>query len=205
MNIKTACFTGHRHMMHEKLPTISLLIDRAIAEAYENGYRQFMCGGALGFDTLAANRTIEFRLEHPGIKLTLVIPCENQSSRWSKEDQMAYRYIRNKADEVIVLSPVYYQGCMQTRNRYMVDHSSLCICYLYSLRGGTAYTVRYSVYRNIHINNLAMSRSKTDMLLRENQCNSMFIFHSVGKSADTVHLFLSPDRNLKQKNISRSC
>lgn len=205
MKTKTACFTGHRHLLQDKRDTLSLLIDQAVSEAYQNGYRRFLCGGALGFDTLAAKRIILSRSIHPDIKLTLVIPCENQSMHWSKEDQAVYRDIRQQADEVIILSPVYYQGCMQTRNRYMVDHSSLCICYLFSFRGGTAYTVRYASFCNIEIINLAMDHSQTDITLRENQCSCMFISRSAGKNAGTARLFRLQDRKLRKKNMLSSC
>ena len=56
MSIKTACFTGHRHLLQHKVDELSQLIDQAVVEAYKHGYRQFLCGGALGFDTLAASR-----------------------------------------------------------------------------------------------------------------------------------------------------
>ena len=204
MSIKTACFTGHRHLLQHKMDELSQLIDQAVVEAYKHGYRQFLCGGALGFDTLAASRILIFRNKYPDMRLVLVIPCENQDLHWNKEDQILYRKIRGQADDVIVLSPEYYQGCMQTRNRYMIDHSSLCICYLFSLRGGTAYTVRYAVFRNIEIVNLAMEHSQTEMTLRENQWNSMFISHSANKNADIAHLFLLQDRILKKKNTSSS-
>ena len=49
----------------------------------------------------------------------------------------------------------YYNGCMQVRNRYLVDHSSACICYLNNLRSGTAYTVKYAESQGLQIINLA--------------------------------------------------
>ena len=49
-----------------------------------------------------------------------------------------------KADKVVFTSEQYYNGCMQKRNRHMVDSSSLCICYLTKNTGGTAYTVNYA-------------------------------------------------------------
>ena len=204
MSIKTACFTGHRHLLQQKIDTLSQMIDHAIADAYAHGYRQFLCGGALGFDTLAASRILIFRNKYPDTRLVLVIPCENQDLHWSKENQTIYRKNREQADDVIILSPVYYQGCMQSRNRYMVDHSSLCICYLFSLRGGTAYTVRYAAFRNIEIVNLAMDHSLDDMTLRENQWNSIFISHSANKNAAIVHSFHLLDRNLRKKNMLNS-
>jgi len=201
---ETACFTGHRHIPPEKQDAVSALLARSIGEAYGNGYRRFMCGGALGFDTLAALQVLKYREDHTDVRLIVVIPCQNQAERWSGKDRAVYRHIAERADERIVLSPEYYQGCMQTRNRYMVDHSSLCICYLYSFHGGTAYTVRYAVFRNIGIINLAMNASQTDLKLKENPWSSMFTSLSADGNADTARLFLSRDRKVRQKHTRTS-
>ena len=159
---ETACFTGHRRLPPEKLSTVMSLLVREIGEAYRAGYRRFLCGGAIGFDTLAALQVLAFRRCHPDVKLIMVIPCGDQADRWPEKDRNIYRDICSRADEKIVLSPEYYPGCMQTRNRYMVDHSSLCICYLYSLHGGTAYTVRYAVHRDLAVINLAMEPAQSE-------------------------------------------
>ena len=205
MITKTACFTGHRHLPADFQNTVALSLAREIANAYEEGYRRFMCGGALGFDTLAALQVMEFRKVHPDVKLLLAIPCIDQPIRWPKKDQKAYRCICEQADQKIILSPKYYQGCMQTRNRYMVDHSSLCICYLYSLRGGTAYTVRYAASRDIRIINLAMDRNiRPEMTMREDPCCCIYISPSAKRNAGIAHLHLSKGKTLRQKDTLSS-
>ena len=50
MKEKTACFTGHRDIPQSELKQISKALKKAICEAYENGYRCFASGGAVGFD-----------------------------------------------------------------------------------------------------------------------------------------------------------
>ena len=197
---QTACFTGHRHLPQDKQDDVASLLSRAINEAYINGYRRFMCGGALGFDTIAALQVLEFRNKHPDIRLILVIPCLDQAKRWSDHDRRIYDRISAQADEKIVLSPEYFHGCMQTRNRYMVDHSSLCICYLYSLRGGTSYTVRYAVFRDIPVINLAMVHPQSEPMLREDQCCFMFTSRSAKENAGIAHLYLTKRANLRQKD-----
>lgn len=205
MNKVTVCFTGHRIIPQDKRRAVITLLDRTVSKAYEDGYRRFLCGGALGFDTLAALRILEFRESHPDLKLILVVPCGDQHMRWCAHDRNVYNDILDRADDRIILSPAYYKGCMQTRNRYMVDHSSLCICYLYSLHGGTAYTVRYALSQDIPVINLAMEDSHSCLEMRESQFNSMFISHFAEKNADTVRLRLSKGRNLTRKDISGSC
>ena len=59
------------------------------------------------------------------------------------------------ADEVICLSERYYKGCMYARNRFMVDNSNYCICYMTETTGGTAYTVGYAKQQGLHVINIA--------------------------------------------------
>ena len=196
--MKTVCFTGHRKIPSELRAGLSRKLSFAIAEAYANGYRRFFCGGALGFDTLAALAVLRAKEEYPDIFLYLAIPCSDQAARWSGEDRRIYEETLKKADHTVVLSERYYAGCMQARNRYMVEHSSLCICYWKESRGGTAFTVRYAVYRGLEIVNLAMP----DELMREKTCCYTFISPSAGGNAATVPLRLTPGRKLKPKKIS---
>ena len=124
-------------------------------EAIEQGYRYFGCGGALGFDTLAAQTVLELKSEYTEIKLILVLPCENQSRGWERTDLEEYERIKAAADKVVYTSKDYFSGCMHKRNRHLVDNSSLCICYLTEQSGGTAYTVNYARSQGLKIINVA--------------------------------------------------
>ena len=64
-------------------------------------------------------------------------------------------YIKTQADKVVYTSQEYTSDCMFKRNRHLVNHSSLCICYLSRNSGGTAYTVDYSIRNNLKIENIA--------------------------------------------------
>jgi len=131
-------------------------VKNGIEYLYANkGIKTYYAGGALGFDSLAAEAVIKQRDLHPDIRLVLVIPCRDQAARWSAADKARYERINRDADEVICLAEHYYRGCMHERNRYMVDHSRACICYLTEQTGGTAYTVRYARERGLQIFNLA--------------------------------------------------
>ena len=49
---------------------------------------------------------------------------------------------------ISLVSPKYFRGCMQKRNRYMVDNSSLLIAYVYSNRGGSVQTRNYAIKKD---------------------------------------------------------
>ncbi|MCL2883887.1 MAG: hypothetical protein FWF49_00185 [Oscillospiraceae bacterium] len=45
---------------------------------------------------------------------------------------------------------------LQARNRALVDHSDVCVCFLNKSTGGTAYTVKYAQKKGLSIINLAL-------------------------------------------------
>lgn len=126
-----------------------------IIDLIENGYQYFGAGGALGFDTLAAQTVIDLKTSYPHIKLILVLPCLSQADSWSSHDQEIYEHIKAAADKVVYTSLEYSKGCMHKRNRHLVNNSSACICYLTEKTGGTAYTVEYAKGKNLLVINAA--------------------------------------------------
>ena len=139
--------------MHKR--KIKKRLKQVLIEAIEQGYRYFGAGGALGFDTLAAQTVLKLKSEYPEIKLILVLPCENQTRGWGRTNLEEYERIKALADKVVYTSKDYYSGCMHKRNRHLVDNSSLCICYLTEQSGGTAYTVNYARSQGLKIINVA--------------------------------------------------
>lgn len=155
MREKTCCFTGHRQIPAEYLPAISEKLRDTLIFYIEQGYRYFGAGGALGFDTLAAQTVLKLKKRYPNIKLILALPCKDQAARWSASDVEEYERIKAAADKVVYTSDHYYSGCMHKRNRHLVDNSSLCVCYLTGECGGTAYTVNYALANGLTVVNVA--------------------------------------------------
>ena len=69
MKDKTACFTGHRDIPPLKRPGIKHRLEREIERSIQAGYVYFGAGGALGFDTLAAQMVLKLKERYPDIKL----------------------------------------------------------------------------------------------------------------------------------------
>lgn len=155
MQEKTCCFTGHRELPEEQLPQLKQALFKVIVRLASQGVTRFACGGALGFDTLAAQMVLMVKGTLPQIQLLLVLPCKTQDKYWSKVDQEIYREILARADRVVFVSETYTQGCMQKRNRLLVEGSSVCVCYCTKKQGGTFYTVRYARQKGLDLINLA--------------------------------------------------
>lgn len=155
-NRLSVCFTGHRYIATADIPVVCKRLDTLLELCYERGYRCFLCGGALGFDMLAGERVSALQSRHPDARLIMVIPCSDQAQRWPGFAVERYERLLYAADEIRVLAPKYYDGCMQVRNRYLVDRSAICICYFRHQKGGTASTVAYALERQLPVLNVAM-------------------------------------------------
>lgn len=152
----SVCFTGHRLIPADERDQLIDSMQKVLECLYQHGYRDFISGAALGFDILAAEQVLQLRSRHPDVRLLLAIPCSSQADRWRTEDCQRYERLLYNADATYVLSRQYYVGCMQVRNRFMVDRSAICLCYLRHMKGGTMSTVAYAMEQSCPVLNLAM-------------------------------------------------
>lgn len=152
---KTVCFTGHRELPFLQLVLIRRKLRKTLEDLIKQGYCFFGAGGALGFDTIAAQIVLELRRKYSHIKLILVLPCISQADSWAEKDKQIYEDIKSQADKVVYTSEQYFRGCMHKRNRHLVDNSSVCVCYLTEDKGGTVYTVDYAKKNGLRVINIA--------------------------------------------------
>ena len=151
---KTCCFTGHRILPKDQ-GLLQKRLEETIIRLIENGVIYFYAGGALGFDMLAEETVLRLKKDYPEIKLFLALPCIHHEAKWKLVSVEQFKRIARKADQVIYVSNSdYFSGCMQRRNRYMVDRSGICVCYLKSTSSGTGYTVKYARQRDLQVFNL---------------------------------------------------
>jgi len=153
---KTCTISGMRPF---KLPDdldLSKLLRRLkeeIRASIRQGYTDFQTGMAMGVDIWAAKIVLRLKKEeNPDLRLCCCLPCETQADEWKKAWRDEYYYILSEADEAVCLQKQYSAGCMQKRNRMMVDSSSRLIAvYDGSPAGGTAQTVAYARQQGLQI------------------------------------------------------
>ena len=160
---KTCAFTGHRperlgfgyNEKSQSCVAFKVRLRRILQELIENeGFTYFLSGGAMGMDMYAAEAVLDLKARYPHICLEMVIPCPQQADRWSPAMRLRYNNILARCDKKTVLSPVYYDGVMQVRNRYLVDHAGLLLAaYDGKNRGGTAMTVHYAQKTGVRVRN----------------------------------------------------
>lgn len=150
----TCCFTGHRVIHNEDIETIKDNLSNIIESLIKAGIIYFGVGGALGFDMYAAEAVIEMKKKYTFIRLILVLPCREYDKFWTISQKERYAVIKKSSDKVLCTEKDYFPGCMQKRNRHLVDHSSVCVAYVRKTSGGTAYTVNYALKQGLNIINI---------------------------------------------------
>ena len=155
----SCCFTGHRPA---KLPwgenendirciALKARLRAAAESAILEGMEHFLCGMAEGCDLYFCEIVLELRERYPRITLEAALPCPTQSDGWSEASRERYRALLKQCDYETMVQDKYTPGCMQRRNRYMVDHSSLLIAAHDGLPGGTRNTILYALKRGISV------------------------------------------------------
>ena len=158
--MRSCSFTGHRAIEPHHVKGLGSLLDRAIGYVYENGCRDFYIGGALGFDTYAAQRVLLFRMSHPDVRLNLVLPCRDQSDKWSDAQIEMYEYLLSQSSTVEYVSDFYTPDCMRLRNMRLASLCDVMIAYLGHSRSGAGQTVRMAEMQGKQVYNLYPSLEK---------------------------------------------
>ena len=155
----TCCFTGHRP---DKLPwgedesdprclELKEKIRAELNKAYEDGFRHFITGMARGSDLYFCEAVIQLRAEKRGVTLEAAIPCEEQAAHWPEHDRNRYFRLVAACDFETMVQRHYSAGCMQRRNRYMVDQSGRIIAAYDGMLGGTMYTLTYAMRQKLDV------------------------------------------------------
>ena len=155
----SCCFTGHRPgklpWRYDETDPRCLDLKRRIADAveaaYQEGFRHFLCGMALGCDLYFCECVLRLRQMHPDVTVEAAIPCPSQADGWGEAQKSRYRDILARCDYETMVQQSYTPGCMQRRNRYMVDHASLLIAVNDGARGGTRSTIEYAFKRGVNV------------------------------------------------------
>ena len=161
--IFSVCFTGHRDLSEKEIAFIKeklcILLTKLIGQC---GLKECFAGGAIGLDTVAALTVLNLKSTYEDLKLNLILPCYGQEKSWNERQIAEYENIKQQADNIRILAPFFYNGCMQARNRELLKNSDLCIAYLRkgTSKGGSLNTVLQATKMGIPVINLADSESE---------------------------------------------
>lgn len=167
--IHTVSFTGPRpkklfgYEEYQPYKEIQKVLYDILKKQYESGVRQWISGGAQGFDQIAFWTVFELSKIHPDIKNTVYIPFRGQERLWREDGlfgQKEYRQMLQLATNIKCIKDTlpngeYYSipALMMKRNEAMINDSDQMIA-LYpfnmnweKMHGGTANAIRYA-HRN---------------------------------------------------------
>ena len=140
----SVAFSGHRTIAEDRKDEIRKKLRGKIRLLYAMGITE---------------EVISLKVELPNLKLIAVIPYDGQNERWSAREQDRYWDILDKADDAILLSKYYFNGCLLRRNDYMLSHSCGLIAFFDGKpKGGTFYTCRKAKSMGMDIINLYKSQ-----------------------------------------------
>ena len=153
------CFTGHRPGKlpwgnDESDPRCAALKRRLYAAAESailEGTEHFICGMAEGCDLYFCEIVLSLKRRYPNVTLEAALPCPSQAEQWGAAARARYEALLSRCDYETMVSDRYSPGCMQRRNRYMVDHASLLIAAHDGVPGGTRSTIEYALRRGIDV------------------------------------------------------
>ena len=152
---KTCCFTGHRIIEKGAVTRLQNRLRSTVESLYDRGYTNFISGGAMGFDLLAAVEVLNMRAVFPEVSLKLALPCLGHFRKWRPSDIQLFSHVFERCNDVQYISREYYNGCTMVRNKYMVDGSNVCVAYLSDTqKGGTFATVKFARQKGIDVINL---------------------------------------------------
>lgn len=151
--MKRCAFTGHRPQnlpfgfreTDERCFALKGILQKQIIRLVEEErVTHFISGMALGVDMYAAEIVLTLKQRYPNLTLEAAIPCQTQPDRWSAAMQKRYDAILARCDKKTILQVNYTPGCMERRNRYMVDHADVLVAVWNGTPSGTGSTVRYA-------------------------------------------------------------
>lgn len=153
----TCCFTGHRNLPVGQEEEIWRRVRTCLEPLLEEGVRYFGVGGALGFDTLVAEKLLALRESRPQMRIILVQPFPGYQSRWTPAQQARAAAVEARVDKVVACCQTPGREAFLARDRHLVDGSSCCIAWCTRTTGGTAYTLRYAQKQGLRVWNVAQT------------------------------------------------
>ena len=140
---KTVVFIGHSDCYGIDVVRLKETIEYLILD----GFDTFLNGGKGHFDYICAEIVYKLKEKYPHIKNYLIVPYINN-------------YVPQEEffDEIIYpekLSTTHYKGKIQKRNRYMIEKSSVAVCYVNHSWGGAAQSYAVAERKGLRIINLA--------------------------------------------------
>jgi len=160
------CFSGHRP---ERLPgygdpnspkmkPLITALQQELVRAVEQGKTTRIHGCRAGWDIVCGEQAINIKKQFPHVRIISVAPYSanffSKEKCWTPEWVSRAREVFRQHDYGISLTDYYHSGIYYERNRVLISHSSMLICYYDGKGGGTKYTVDRAIEKGMPVQNL---------------------------------------------------
>lgn len=155
----TCAITGHRPTRfrfkydenNNGCKRIKKRIRDQLIRLYEQGFRQFWVGGALGVDMWAGEILLRLKEqpEYSEIQLMIALPFEGHDRNWDERSRKRMAFLIQHSSETVSTGQKDAPPAVnyRRRNEYIVDRAG-CLLAVYdndcSIRSGTGMTVNYA-------------------------------------------------------------
>ena len=127
MEIRTACFFGHRDVTHDIRAKLQFIIEQLITEKQINS---FYVGHQGQFDSMVYSVLKELKVKYPHIRYIVVLaymPDEHTKEVYGENTLYPDG-----------LETVQRRFTISKRNDWMIQHSDYAVCYVHKITGGAA-------------------------------------------------------------------
>ncbi|MDR1630415.1 MAG: SLOG family protein [Oscillospiraceae bacterium] len=139
---QTCCFTGHKILPKDQIETITSNLNHTIDNLIAQGVTDFLSGGLLGFDLLAASLVLAKKEAGANVRLLFALPYPHHEQYWTERQETLLHNLLLHADETVYVSEAYHPTYMKRHSAFLATHASVCVCALKKPLCDTHQTVR---------------------------------------------------------------
>lgn len=159
---RSCFFVGDTELPAYRINAIRQQMKEVLEQFTRRGILDFLISGESGFEMLAAEEVIRFRMRVPELKIKLIYlpPTQEEYAKRSTQDQQKLDAIRWTADQVVDYATYPALRNPVTRKQVMADRSAACVTYFAHTRDCSSDIIQYAQQRNVYVSYLAKSPSK---------------------------------------------
>lgn len=152
-------FVGDYNLPGYRINTIRQQMREMLEKFVNKGILDFFIGGDPGFETLAAEEVVRFRMRFPEreIRLVYLPPSSEEYAQRSVQERNKLDAMRWTADQVFPAANFPAVRDLQSGKKWMADHSVACVTYFSHTRDCNSDIIQYAQRKNVYVVYLAKS------------------------------------------------
>lgn len=165
---RSCFFVGDLELPTYRINAIRQQMKEVLDKFVQRGILDFLIGGESGFEMLAAEEVVRFRMRAPELQIRLIYipPTQEEYAQKPLQERQKLDALRWTADQVLDFGSYPVQNNPLSRKQWMADRSAACVTYFSHTRDCSSDIIQYAQQRNVYVSYLAKSPAR-DFLGRE--------------------------------------